>query len=102
AASDPSPRRWPPAKPWVHVAPRTVSSCGSSARGTTLGRYEFGRTYRDPPRALLPQLDDPWCSHTHGLTLWVCAVGWDRALLPQLGTGRCCRSCERTPQLGLE
>jgi hypothetical protein len=39
---------------------------------------------QSPPRALLPQHDDLLGMLTHGLTLWVCAVGWDRALLPQL------------------
>ena len=24
-------------------------------------------------------------AHTHGWTRWVCAVGWGRTLLPQLG-----------------
>jgi hypothetical protein len=35
-------------------------------------------------QALLPQLDDNGGWATHGLSLWACAVGWDRALLPQL------------------
>src|SRR4051812_37455168 len=40
---------------------------------------------RGIPGALLPQLHMFCAILTHGWTRWVCAVGWVRTLLPQLG-----------------